>query len=198
MQNELHIFDFDEVIVDDYWFEHVNSFLKSIGRPSIKSRDELTSRFYAEENVFTDEDEYSEFAKYLEKQTPYENIEPRPYSCDVLKGLSDSLRDDVLIATALPDLLSKDYRNKEAYQKKRFVEKYFPFMDTGKQLLFIQDKSQLSGYSMTEDAISNLAGDFDKKLLYTAHHNKNISYGELANKGIIRVNDWYDIGKELV
>ena len=38
----------------------------------------------------------------------------------------------------------------------------------------------------------------EKKLMLTAYHNKNISDKELQEKGIIRVNSWFEIAELLL
>ena len=189
-----YVFDFDETIVDDYWFVHVNGFLKQLGREPIKSLDEMKTRFYADGEVFTTPEELHGFEEHLQKQTPYVGMEPRPKSAEVLKRLNDN--GGVLIATAVWPI-SGDYVAKECNEKKRFINRFLPFLDTEKQIRFGNNKSVLSGFSMTDDAMTNLTGKFDRKLLYTAHHNKNITNGELEPLCITRVNDWYDIGEIL-
>ena len=44
-----------------------------------------------------------------------------------------------------------------------------------------------------DDEINNIEGA-ETKLLTTAWHNKDLSYKELKNQGIIRVNNWKEIG----
>ena len=195
-QRELHVFDFDETIVDDYWLEHVNVFLVKLGKSPVRSHAELTSRFYAEEEIFTDPAEFQEFVKFFEKQTPYVNTKPRDGSFATLSDLNHGR--DVLIATALPDILSKEYQQKEACYKKRFVQKEFPFLDADKQLIFTRDKKLMSGTSITDDTLSNLAGNFKKKLLFNAHHNVNFDLETLAEKDVTRVYNWREIGDILL
>jgi len=191
----LYIFDFDETIVDDYWFEHVNTYLRKLGRKPITSHLELTSRFYAEEEVFTDPNELKAFWAFLEKQQLYKNSKPREGAWTTLYNLNKN--NDVLIATAVPTLLSKKFQEKEASAKMRFIQSNFPFLNIEKQLLFINDKSKLSGTSITDDALSNLKGNFDKKLLFTAHHNRNETQSTLDDRNVQRVNNWREVAEAL-
>ena len=48
-----------------------------------------------------------------------------------------------------------------------------------------------------DDRESNLE-NCDKKLLFTEFRNKKLTDEELKNKGIIRVNNWLDVKKELL
>jgi|GEM_PF-5542327 len=192
MSDKLHVFDFDEVIVDEYWFEHVNNHLVKLGREPIASINQLKDRFYPETEVFTDPAELQGFLDYFRKQEPYKGMSPRPKCARVLERLN--LRDNVLIATAMPNELGREYVLKEMTAKKRFVQRELPFLNTENQLLFTNDKRLLSGYSMTDDVLHNLDGEFSKKLYYTAHHNK---YFTPIDQDIIRVENWQEIGEVL-
>ena len=48
-----------------------------------------------------------------------------------------------------------------------------------------------------DDRTSNLES-CDKKLLFTEFRNKKITDKELKDKGIVRVNNWLDVKKELL
>ena len=59
------------------------------------------------------------------------------------------------------------------------------------------DKTKIKYDIGIDDRVSNLE-NCDKKLLFTEFRNKKITEEELKNKGIIRVNNWLDVKKELM
>ena len=71
----------------------------------------------------------------------------------------------------------------------------YPFLPS-KNFIFTNDKSIIKADIRIDDKLGNLTSGI--KLLYPAHHNKDISDIELSKKEIIRVNDWYNIEDILI
>ena len=61
----------------------------------------------------------------------------------------------------------------------------------------IQDKTKIRYDIGIDDRLSNLE-NCDKKLLFTEFRNKKLTDKELKEKGVIRVNNWLDVKKELL
>ena len=59
------------------------------------------------------------------------------------------------------------------------------------------DKTKIRYDIGIDDRLSNLE-NCDKKLLFTEFRNKKLTDEELEEKGIIRVNNWLDVKKELL
>ena len=74
----------------------------------------------------------------------------------------------------------------------------FPFLNY-KNFAFLHDKSFLRTdfHFRIDDRINNLEGA-KRKLLFTVHHNQNISNDELQSEGIERADDWLHIKKLLL
>ena len=73
---------------------------------------------------------------------------------------------------------------------------WFPFIDAN-NFIFMTDKTKIKYDIGIDDRVSNLE-NCDKKLLFTEFRNKKLTEEELKNKGIIRVNNWLDVKKELM
>lgn len=71
-----------------------------------------------------------------------------------------------------------------------------PFIDKN-NFIFMTDKTKIRYDIGIDDRLSNLE-NCDKKLLFTEFRNKKLTDEELEEKGIIRVNNWLDIKKELL
>ena len=61
----------------------------------------------------------------------------------------------------------------------------------------MSDKTKIKFDIGIDDRVSNLESS-DKKLLFTEFRNEKLTKEELESKGIIRVNNWLDIKKELL
>ena len=59
------------------------------------------------------------------------------------------------------------------------------------------DKTKIRYDIGIDDRLSNL-GNCDKKLIFTEFRNEKLTDIELKEKGVIRVNNWLDVKKELL
>ena len=66
------------------------------------------------------------------------------------------------------------------------------------QYVFISNKELLNCEIKIDDKLSNLSGNAEKKILFTAYHNKYIDSQKLEEEGAIRANSWKDIEKILL
>lgn len=80
--------------------------------------------------------------------------------------------------------------------KFEYLQHWFPFINPN-NFIFMTDKTKIKYDIGIDDRESNFK-KCDKKLLFTEFRNKNLTDEELENKRIIRVNNWLDIGKELL
>ena len=64
-------------------------------------------------------------------------------------------------------------------------------------IIFMTDKTKIRYDIGIDDRLSNLE-NCDKKLLFTEFRNKKLTDKELKEKGVIRVNNWLDVKKELL
>ena len=80
--------------------------------------------------------------------------------------------------------------------KFEYLHYWFPFIDTN-NFIFMTNKTKIKYDIGLDDRTSNLES-CDKKLLFTEFRNKKITDKELKDKGIVRVNNWLDVKKELL
>ena len=78
-----------------------------------------------------------------------------------------------------------------------YLIKNFPFIQP-EQYIFTSNKEIVECQIKIDDKPSNLDGDAELKLLFTAYHNKNIPNEELQKNNLVRVNNWNEIGKILL
>lgn len=67
-----------------------------------------------------------------------------------------------------------------------------------KQFIFMRRKQLLNADIMIDDKLTNFGEHIDKKLLFTAYHNKGIDNSELSKQNVTRVNSWYEIADLLL
>lgn len=80
--------------------------------------------------------------------------------------------------------------------KYQFLYKKLDFINP-RNYIFTADKSVVNCDIRIDDKPINLEGA-ETKLLFTAWHNKDLSEEKLKNNGMIRVNNWKEIGKILL
>lgn len=81
-------------------------------------------------------------------------------------------------------------------QKYNYLMDNLPFLNP-KNFVFLVDKSVLNCEIKIDDRVDNLGG-VEKKILYTAYHNIDISNSELNYQEIERADGWLDIKKILL
>ena len=65
------------------------------------------------------------------------------------------------------------------------------------QYIFLYDKSLLNIDIKIDDKPDNLT-NCERKILFNAWHNNNLTEDELNKLGIERVNNWYEIKEKLI
>lgn len=121
--------------------------------------------------------------------------------CEMLPGAKEVIEElnkyyDVYIGTSY---VFRDIPHESSIilkQKCDYLQKELPFI-TPFQYIFIYDKSLLNVDIKIDDKLDNLT-NCQQKLLFTAWHNQKMTEEELNQKGIERVNSWYDIKEKLL
>lgn len=81
--------------------------------------------------------------------------------------------------------------------KFKYLRENLPFISPN-QYIFTTNKEIIDCDIKIDDRLSNLSGKADKKLLFTAYHNKEITKQELDKQNIIRVDSWKQIKDILI
>lgn len=174
----------DNCITDPLILEYINEF-----KNANYKLDEQTD-FYLQNLVTRNKEQ---FWKFLNEKNLYENAELKDNCYEALKELNEIY--DIYIVTSylwkdgMIDASGNNLANKYNYLKEKL-----PFIDPSKYI-FTTNKQLIKGDISIDDKLSNL--HTNKKILFTAWHNKQISKKDLNEEGITRVNTWEDILKEL-
>ncbi len=178
--------DMDDVICDGGFLSLVNQFLGThYQKEDIKT-------YYIQDII--PKEKYPEWSEFFSTKNVYEECSMLPDSYEVLQRLAKKY--EIYIATAYI------FRDKEAYSGNNLKNKFeylyhnLPFLSPNRYI-FTTNKEILNCDIKIDDKLSNLAGTAEKKLLFTAYHNKTIPQEELKQHGVIRVNNWKEIEKIL-
>lgn len=178
------VIDMDDVMVSGGFLFLINEFLHT----NYKIDDFNT--FYLQDIIY-DKDEFYKF--FLKKNLyDYCKIEKNAYT--IIKKLSKEY--EIYVCTS--------YIYKEIVGESGIILKYkydyliknFSFINPY-NFIFTGNKNIIKADIKIDDKIENLKRA-NKKILFTAYHNKNISQEELKKKKIIRANTWSEIGKLLL
>lgn len=85
------------------------------------------------------------------------------------------------------ELIGNLIKNKVIY-----LNNNLPFIKP-EQYIFIHNKELLNCEIIIDDSLSNLLGKAELKILFPAHHNKDLKKEDLKDKGIIKVSGWKEI-----
>lgn len=177
------LIDMDNCITDPKILEYINEFSNT----NYKLEDQKD--FYLQNLI---KDKKNEFYDFLSTKNLYEDCPLKDNCYEVLEELNKKY--DIYIVTSY---LWKDKTDSSAHNLKNkynYLREKLPFIAPSKYI-FTTNKNIIKGDISIDDKISNL--HTNKKLLFTAWHNKQIPENELKEKGITRVNTWIDILKEL-
>ncbi len=177
------LIDMDNCITDPKILEYINEFSNT------NYKLEEQTDFYLQNLI---KDKKNEFYDFLSTKNLYEDCPLKDDCYEVLEKLNKIY--DIYIVTSY---LWKDKTDSSAHNLKNkynYLREKLPFIDPSKYI-FTTNKNIIKGDISIDDKLSNL--HTNKKLLFTAWHNKQIPENELKEKGITRVNAWIDILKEL-
>lgn len=189
MNRKSIMIDMDEVIVVGNFSNYLVEFLGNIDFNKLQSK-------YRQDLIKGREDEFKKIYKYknLYKNNDGSYIEPLPNCVNIVKELNEKY--DVYIVTTY--IWKENVIDAASNLKNKFeyLQYWFPFINPN-NFIFMTDKTKIKYDIGIDDRESNLK-NCDNKLLFTEFRNKNLTNEELETKKIIRVNNWLDIGKELL
>lgn len=176
--------DMDDVITQGGFLHLINEFLGS----SYKIDD--FKEFYMQDML---PDKEAFFSWFVE-QNQYDYCEMLPGAKEVIEELNKHY--DVYIGTSY---VFRDIPHESSVilkQKCDYLKKELPFI-TPFQYIFLYDKSILNIDIKIDDKPDNLT-NCERKILFNAWHNNNLTEDELNELGIERVNSWYEIKEKLI
>lgn len=104
---------------------------------------------------------------------------------------------ELYIVTAYIFRDNEEYSANNLKNKFEYLYENIPFIKP-ENYIFTSNKEIINCEIKIDDKLSNLEGNAETKMLFTAYHNKNITDVELKQNGAIRVNGWKDIEKILL
>ena len=173
--------DLDNCITDALYLDRVNEFLNT----DYKLEDQTDFRL---QNLTGDR--IKEFWKYMEDKSFYDDSPLIKDVYESLEKLNNKYELYIISAFVLKDS-SPDISGNNLKYKYEYLKKKLPFISPS-QYVFTENKSIIHSDIAIDDKIEHL-NNADKKILFTAWHNKNIKEEELNERGIVRVYTWKEI-----
>ena len=180
--------DMDDVIVSGGFLYLLNQFLGT----EYKEAD--FKEFYMQ-NIIPRK-YIKDFFEYFFKNNMYEHCYLNNNAYEVIKELNEKY--NLIITTAYTfkeDIINSGIILKQKYD---YLLKTFPFLEP-ENLIFATDKRYIYAHIRIDDNIKNLYGpNVERKILFTAYHNKNIKDERLKELGIERAEDFNHVKKLLL
>lgn len=174
--------DMDDVICGGGFLKLVNTFLNTSYTP------EDIPSYYIQQMI--PEEKQEEWKQFFSKKNVYDYVTLLPEAKQVIEQLNKKYEVYIItdfIYPECPHYAGENLRNKFYY-----LYENLPFL-TPKQFVFGAVKDFVHAEIKIDDIIRHLENASEKKILFTAYHNKNITLETLDNQGITRVNNWKEI-----
>ena len=178
--------DIDEVICNNNFVKILNEFKNT----NYKLED--FKNYLIEDFLETEEKE--KFYDFFLERNAYYDVHFIDGAIDTLKELNETY--DIYLYSACVMYGRERASSRIFMDKYNFIMKYMPFIDPYK-IIFTNTKNLFLGDIQIDDKLNNLEGPVKLKLLFTAYHNKDIDKKTLKEKGVIRVDDWDSVKKEI-
>ena len=182
------LIDVDDVVCENHFVPVVNEYLGK------NYKEEDFGNVKIELELFPDTDSRYKFYDYYVSVDSYDGIELKPGAGEVLEKLIKNNR--VILVTSGCHYENSLAMGRQFGDKWRFLLNKLPFFPP-QNIIFANQKDLIKGDIIVEDRVENMKGEYEKKILFTAFHNKNITDEELSQKNIIRVDDWHQLYKAL-
>ena len=179
--------DMDDVICGGGFIALINEFLGT------SYKEEEMKSYYIQDIIPAEKAE--EWKVFFESKNLYDYTYLLPDAYEVMEKLSKKYELYVLTAYIFKDDASKSAEHLK--NKFKYLIETFPFINPD-NYIFTSRKDAVSADIRIDDRVPNLKCDGEKKLLFSAYHNLEISDEELKKDGIIRVNNWKEIEKMLM
>lgn len=189
MNKKTIMIDMDEVIVKGRFTDFLKQFLGEVDFEKLNG-------FYRQDLIKGKEEAFKKIYQFKNLYKNYDDtfITPLPYCIETIEKLQKYYQ--IFIVTSYvwkENVIDAATNLKNKYDYLRY---FFPFIDPN-NFIFINDKTQIKFDIGIDDRPKNLI-NCTQKILFTEFRNQNISNEELQAKGIIRANDWQEIGKILI
>lgn len=179
--------DMDDVICGGGFLAIINEFLGT------SYREEDIKTYYIQDII--PEYKREEWKVFFGNKNIYDYTYILPDAYEVMEKLNKKYELYIVTAYIFKD---DEWKSAEHLKNKfNYLIKTFPFIKP-QQYVFTSSKEIIDCDIKIDDKASNLKGNAEKKLLFSAYHNKHIPDEELKKDGLIRVNNWKEIEKILI
>jgi len=179
--------DMDDVICDGGFLSLVNEFLKT------DYKIENIKTYYIQDVI--PKERYKEWSEFFNTKNLYDYVQMLPDAYEVMERLSKKY--ELYIGTAYIFRDNEEYSANNLKNKFKWLHENLPFISPH-NYIFTTNKEIINCEIKIDDKLSNLEGNAQIKLLFSAYHNMEISDEELRQNDVIRVNGWKDIEKILL
>lgn len=178
--------DMDDVICEGGFLALVNQFLGTNYQ-----KDEIKT-YYIQDLI--PKERYPEWTEFFNNHNIYDYCEMLPNTYETLEKLAKQY--EIYITTAYIFRDNEEYSANNLKNKFEYLCEKLPFISPN-NFIFTTNKEIIDCEIKIDDRLSNLEGNAETKLLFTAYHNKNLTEEELKEHNAIRVNGWKEIGELL-
>ena len=182
------LIDVDEVIGESTFLDEINLFLNTNYKI-----DDFTE--YYLDDVLGSEENKARFYESIKNKDMYKDFKIFDGAKAVLKKLNEVY--DIYICSACVMFCMPEESGVFFKYKYDFLIKNFPFLNPN-NFIFTSAKNLFKADVQIDDKLSNMCGEVDLKLMFSAYHNKNVSDETLKNVGVTRVSGWQEIEKILL
>lgn len=186
MKQKLMI-DMDDVICDGGFLYLLNKFLDTA-----YTKDDFKN-YYLQDII--SKEKMKDWIEFFSKNNMYEKAEFIGDAFECIKKLNEIY--DIYIVTAYIIKDDPSISGKVLMDKFNWLQENLPFIPQA-NYVFLNRKDFIDCDIKIDDKLTNLEGHGKIKLLFTAYHNKDISDETLKKQNVKRVNNWYDVEKELL
>jgi len=179
--------DMDDVIVRGGFLYLINEYLGT-------SYIEEDIKGYYMQDMIPEEAKADFWNWFFSGKNMYDHCEMLPNAYEVIEELNKVYKICISTAYIFPERPRES--GKVLIQKFNYLMDNLPFL-TPQNYAFIMDKSLINCKIKIDDRIDNLA-IAERKLMFTAYHNKDIENKFLQQRGVDRANDWLDVKKILL
>ena len=176
--------DMDDVIVGGGFLYLINQFLGT-------HYTEADFKDFYMQDIIPDK---KAFFEYFLTKNMYDHCEMNENAYEVIKELNEVFNVYIGTSYIFPEIIKES--GIILLHKYNYLMEKLPFL-TPKNFVFLVDKSVLNCDIRIDDRLDNLIGA-ERKILYLAYHNKDISPETLQEQGVERADNWLDIKKILL
>lgn len=167
-----------------------NHFLPSFNRyMGLNLTEADFSSYMVEDDYLKTEEEKERYWRFHLQTNSYADVKIFDHAKEVLKKLMENGHEVFFVTAYVNHKLTAEF-SRQMVDKFLMLLKEFPFIPP-QNFIFANRKDMIKGDLLMDDRLKKLTDSpAPIKILFTAHHNKQITGEELAAANVVRVNNW--------